>query len=347
MSTPLSLAEPSDASLQSPYPYFGGKSAVAADVWQRFGDVSHFIDPFFGSAAMLLGAPWPHKRLETINDRDGFVANFWRAVQAAAEEVALYADWPVNELDLHARRKWLIAQNESLAPRLVEDPEFFDARIAGWWVWGLSQWIGSDFLGSSFGKRPHLAGTGTGVCRATYGPKPSIGHCGNGIHRLTPGKKPDIRAKGIHCPTRGSIHDEFMRLQQRLRRVRVCCGDWTRVVTPAVLYAPNRAAPPAVFLDPPYAAERATVYDHDDAGIAIAVAKWARAAVKNDPVIRIALCDYNGTHDMPGWSEFRWSTRGGYANQGKGNTQAKRNRHLETIWFSPGCQSTRQADLFA
>ncbi|MEI8120358.1 MAG: hypothetical protein WCG68_05695, partial [Actinomycetes bacterium] len=33
----------------------------------------------------------------TLNDADGFVANFWRALIAAPDEVAQHLDWPVNE----------------------------------------------------------------------------------------------------------------------------------------------------------------------------------------------------------------------------------------------------------
>ena len=41
--------------------------------------VDNYVEPFAGSAAMLLGAP-EGNRVETINDFDGFVANFWRAI---------------------------------------------------------------------------------------------------------------------------------------------------------------------------------------------------------------------------------------------------------------------------
>jgi site-specific DNA-adenine methylase len=73
--------------LAAPFPYFGGKSLACATVWAAFGEVDNYVEPFAGSAAMLLGAP-SGKRVETINDADGFVANFWRAVAADADAVA-------------------------------------------------------------------------------------------------------------------------------------------------------------------------------------------------------------------------------------------------------------------
>jgi site-specific DNA-adenine methylase len=66
--------------LLSPFPYFGGKRSVAADVWTRLGSPAQYIEPFCGSAAVLLAAPKPAS-LEVINDASGFIANFWRAVK--------------------------------------------------------------------------------------------------------------------------------------------------------------------------------------------------------------------------------------------------------------------------
>ena len=61
-------------------------------VWQAFGPIANYVEAFAGSAAMLLGAP-EGKRVETINDADGFVSNFWRAIAQDAEAVAHHADF--------------------------------------------------------------------------------------------------------------------------------------------------------------------------------------------------------------------------------------------------------------
>jgi len=78
-------------SLRAPFPYFGGKSTVAEIIWQRFGDVPNYVEPFFGSGAVLLARPHAPKT-ETINDKDHFVANFWRAVKHDPDAVAHWAD---------------------------------------------------------------------------------------------------------------------------------------------------------------------------------------------------------------------------------------------------------------
>jgi hypothetical protein len=103
--------------LKAPFPWFGGKSRVADLVWERFGDVPNYVEPFAGSLAVLLRRPHP-PRIETVNDLDCFIANFWRAIQHDPEAVAHYANWPVNEADLHARHLWLV-DRDGFRERLV------------------------------------------------------------------------------------------------------------------------------------------------------------------------------------------------------------------------------------
>lgn len=90
-------------SLKAPFPAFGGKSTVASEVWKRFGQVRNYVEPFANSAAVLLCRPIPFEGTETINDINGWICNFWRALQSDPEGVAYFADYPVSELDLHAR----------------------------------------------------------------------------------------------------------------------------------------------------------------------------------------------------------------------------------------------------
>lgn len=141
--------------LKPPYPYFGSKWRVSPLIWKRFGDVPNLVDPFFGRNTLVLSRPhWDNERgdfgvnkshrTETINDIDCFVANFWRSVKNDPDKVAHYADWPVSEVDLHARHLWLVNQEEFINA-MRQDPEYFDPKIAGWWVWGINLWIGGGW----------------------------------------------------------------------------------------------------------------------------------------------------------------------------------------------------------
>lgn len=73
--------------MKAPFPWFGGKSKVAPIIWDRFGDVPNYVEPFFGSGAVLLNRP-TESGTETINDLDCMVANFWRALQHDPEALA-------------------------------------------------------------------------------------------------------------------------------------------------------------------------------------------------------------------------------------------------------------------
>ena len=236
-------------SLLSPFPWFGGKSNVAPLVWDRFGDVKNYVEPFFGSGAVLLGRP-SDPSTETINDLDCMVANFWRALQADPEAVACAADWPVNECDQHARHLWLCSQEE-FRERMKTDPEYYDAKIAGWWVWGQCIWIGSGWcsvqlphlgnagnrqlphLGNAGNRQlPHLGNAGTGLNRKL----PHLGDAGTGedsgrISGTLDQKRPSLSngGKGIHADRGEQLLVYMRQLAERLRKVRVCCGDWSRV----------------------------------------------------------------------------------------------------------------------
>lgn len=150
--------------LRAPFPWFGGKRRVADVVWRAFGArINNYVEPFAGSLAVLLGRPGGPGKIETVNDLDRYVSNFWRAVSADPEAVARHADWPVNEADMHARHKWLVNQVE-FRERMLSDPDFFDAKIAGWWCWGLCVWIGGGWCAEPGNrKHPKLDGIGKGV----------------------------------------------------------------------------------------------------------------------------------------------------------------------------------------
>ena len=359
--------------LKAPFPWFGGKSRVSHLVWPRFGDVLNYVEPFAGSLAVLLGRP-TDPRTETVNDKDAYLANFWRATQADPEAVAHWADWPVNEADLHARHLWLVNQAD-FRERMMTEPDYYDAKIAGWWVWGLSAWIGSgwcslDLRGENSGR------TVDGGVRK----KPQRLSGDQGVHNITrngrtrPNLRPAQGVEGVkqqipYLKTKQGLESDYTTdlyaymtaLSDRLRRVRVVCGDWQRVMGPSVTY---KIGMTGIFLDPPYNADanRADgLYAVDDLQISTQVREWCLENITDErggysgpryrhPKLRIALCGYedeHGPHMPDDWQMVAWKANGGYANQnGAGNG----NKHEERIWFSPNCLSVkpkaRQMSIF-
>lgn len=323
--------------LPSPYPWFGGKRRVATEVWQAFGQVDNYVEPFFGSGAVLLARPDfdpARRQTETVNDADGFVANFWRALQADPEAVSHWADYPVSEMDLHARHGWLVNRRARLTWSL-EDPDFYDVKTAGWWVWGIAQWIGSGWCsgdgpwqsnGSNLidtRKLPHLGDAGMGVNRQL----PHLGDAGRGVKR----KLPHLGNAG-----RGQQLAEYLgALAERMRNVRVACGDWSRVMGESVTVKHGTTA---MFLDPPYSneADRAEVYATDCGKVAHDVRQWC-AENGSNPRLRIILCGYEGEHELPGWRCETGQAGGGAGYGGQGDGRGRKNSKRERLWLSPAC----------
>lgn len=396
--------------LKAPFPAFGGKSAVAALIWERLGNVDNFVEPFFNSGAVLLGRPHA-PRVETANDINHYVANFWRATQRDPEAVVAHCDWPVNESDLHARHRWLVLSKEAAAfrGRMATDPEYFDARIAGWWVWGVCCWIGGGWCapsggqgppGGSGNRHPSLsAGDGAGgqgvhAANAEGLKRPAlVGDCGGspGIHGRPTAKRPLIGGdnpasygKGVHAgrPQLGDAYDIgrgvnasppdgpegvcerrrawlldwFGRLRDRLRNVRVCCGDWSRVCSSESVLV--RLGTTGVFLDPPYPRRRkdgshsraGNLYATDaDKGktpeqIRDEILEWAGKWGEHR-LMRFCIAGYEGDgyEALAGWSVESWKAGGGYGNR---SDRGKKNAKRERLWFSPHCQRPRQRGLF-
>lgn len=337
-------------SVNAPFPWFGGKRTVGELVWSRFGDLGHYVEPFFGSGAVLLGAPADPERIITINDLDGFIANFWRAVAADPEEVVSHCDWPVNENDLHARHSYLVRHRDELAARLEGDPDYYDPQIAGWWVWGIGSWIGGEFCS---GKGPWHSVDGRLVSLSSAERKPHLGNKGMRIHKkslrlgvyrrkpylaLPMGVQKKSLRLGCDDEHRQNLTEWFATLQRHLRYARVCCGDWSRICTPTVV---GKIGLTGVFFDPPYSSDRdPQTYAMDSMTVAHDVRDWCLENGDN-PKLRIALCGIEGEHDLPGWECVAWKGGAGYAR----NKKAKENRTKERIWFSPHCLSEHQGSL--
>jgi DNA adenine methylase len=290
--------------MKAPFQYFGGKARVAHIVWQALGDVEHYVEPFAGSLAALLARPAEHsKKNETVNDADGLLCNFWRAVQYSPEQVARHAKNPPFECDLLARHRWLMGKRTEITTWLKEDPFFFDARAAGWWVWGISNWYGSGFTYSDFSMK-----------------MPQLPH--------------GVMGFGV----RDELPKLFESLRERLKNVRVCSGDWHRVVASNCTVTGVQKTH-GVFLDPPYSSNRAECYAEDSFDNTL-VHRWC---LDWQDKTRIVLAGHEGEYDLPGWRKFEWKQSGGLArNAGAKKTGGIDRASLERLWISPLCNEVTQ-----
>ncbi len=340
------MTQTQNAPLAAPFPYFGGKRRAAQLVWDAIGDVGGYIEPFAGSAAALLARPaFTGRRVETLNDADGWLVNTWRAIQLSPGQVAEHAHGPVTEIDYHARLAWL---QERRTPELVSwlegDPEVHDAKAAGWWLyvaacgigdpWGPGPWRVVD---GHLRELPHLGNAGRGVNREL----PHLGNAGQGVNRELP-----------HLGNAGqgaaALNAYMHTLAARLQRVRITCGDWRRVLKPSVTRATAGNGRTGILLDPPYATS-GNLYASTNTGdthttISDEVRQWC--ITDADPSHRIVLCGYDTEHDE--LLDHGWSVIAGKAGGGAGYSTNADNGKRERLWLSPTClHGVDSMDLFS
>ena len=80
--------------LRAPFPYFGGKSRIAAKVWERLGsNVTNYVEPFFGSGAVLLARPDWTPAAGWIEEMDVRADGIWGRVKWTEKaKTAIHAD---------------------------------------------------------------------------------------------------------------------------------------------------------------------------------------------------------------------------------------------------------------
>lgn len=367
-----------------PAVYYGAKGLGAPLAWLLLdgdGKAKAYTEPFAGSCAMLL---YREKvlRPETVNDVDGMIMNFFRAVRVDPEGVARAAlEQPVSEVDLHAWHHVMNRERKNLQARMSADPDYCQVRLAGAWLNGQCTWVGGNFgthvgpwvvgvdddgvpvMCSRTGKGEEAysaAGEGMGIRAAV----PYIGDSGRGIWAAVPHISDDgkgIRAAVPHPhPDRLSWVISLLRkIQSRTSNVRFLCGDWQRVISSD--HIQTRVTPHAYFLDPPYdsnAQEDGAVGTHyitdEDGSCSIgsdgahanlsrAAREWA-ASVGHKDTHRVVICGRGTEHDE--LLALGWRKYNWKARNGM-NVQGSGAHKTEMMWASPHCHVPSDEELEA
>lgn len=292
--------------IRLPVPYYGGKFGAASLIERAMGPIVNLVIPFGGSLGCLLGRSTPAK-VETANDKDGLIVNAWRAIKHDPYAVAEACALPVHERTLHAVHRRLLDKRQPLTELLGADPLAFDVQAAAYWLWGRSVWLGGGWCNES-------ARRGRAAKVALRG-----GDTGPGI------------GQGVLSSTiRDQLPAYFAALADRLRHMRLTCGDWTRVLTKSVTISHGVTG---VYLDPCYALEtgrKPSLYGIDEPQESAAVRAWALEHGEH-PRMRIVLSGLEGEHvelEQHGWTVIPWRGR-------------------ERMWLSPHCRIDEFGPLFA
>ena len=296
--------------LKAPFPYFGGKSRVADVIWRALGNPKNYIEPFCGSAAVLLSRPPSQPtdakyRNEIIGDLDCYIVNFWRAMKHNPNSVAEYAEHLNSQADMNARHIYLLDARKWLSENVKKDPEYYDAKCAGYWVYGMSCWIGWGWTNEKY---------------------------------RGASKKNRASPVGIFSERLQDIGNVFSSISERLKRVIVVNDKWEKTCSAPYIVKDDCG----VFFDPPYS-EKANrdnnVYAQEDLVVAHAVREWC---ISNQEICKIVLAGYSGEHEElegRGWRVYSWSSGGGTYGKSSGvNSRGKSNRHKERLWISPLCE---------
>ncbi len=279
--------------------WFGGKRRIASEVWRLLGTVNRYIEPFSGSAAVLFARKTPFEGQELLNDSDGLLVNFYRSIRADLPAVLDYLQHPVAELDLIARKCFLVDHAPGIVDRLRADPYYHHSEIAAWWYYG------------------HLSSVGNRFLRAEERPNRFLPAMMN--HSVAE------QAQNLRAAAERLVHTTLV------------CGEWERTVqSDKVLF--NGSSTVGIFFDPPYGADRTQhIYHNDNPDTADKVREWCLDH-GHDPRLRIVLAGYEEEHqelESHGWRTLRWTAMGGHGN--RRSTGDNANRYRETIWASPHC----------
>lgn len=113
--------------MRTPLTYYGGKQRLASQIVPLMPAHRVYFEPFAGGAAVLFAKPRAER--ETLNDVDGYVMRFWRALRDRPEDLAAVvratpysrAEWegcraePDHPDDVEAARRFLVWIDQSFS----------------------------------------------------------------------------------------------------------------------------------------------------------------------------------------------------------------------------------------
>jgi DNA adenine methylase len=126
------------SAMKTPIPYYGGKQRMAQHILPNIPEHDSYTESFFGGGAIYFAKE--KSKLETINDINGELINFYRVLQTRFPELK-----KMIMTTLHSRKMHKHAQV------IYENPELFDDVQRAWALWVLANQSFSSMLNGSWG----------------------------------------------------------------------------------------------------------------------------------------------------------------------------------------------------
>jgi DNA adenine methylase len=118
--------------VRTPLTYYGGKQGLSTQIVPLFPSHRIYLEPFAGGAAILFAKPRAER--ETLNDLDGTIMRFWRALRDRPDELAAaVATTPYGRDEWRASRDHGAEDDVEAARRLlVEVDQSFSRSRRSW-----------------------------------------------------------------------------------------------------------------------------------------------------------------------------------------------------------------------
>jgi DNA adenine methylase len=125
--------------MRTPLTYYGGKQKLAQRIIALMPAHRVYLEPFAGGAAVLFAKPRAER--ETLNDLDGLIVRFWRALRDRPDELAAaVAQTPYSRAEWmeHSRAAWrpdvagVDDDIEAARRLLVSIDQSFSRQECGW-----------------------------------------------------------------------------------------------------------------------------------------------------------------------------------------------------------------------
>ena len=240
--------------------------------------------------------------------------------------MALLCSDPNSQVLYWQRICYIVKYKESLLENIIKDDEYYNVKLAAYWLYYKSCEIGCVELDKINVDRIYESVSSNGIAVAR---NQLISN--TGIHS-TYNKKIYITKYKLD-----RLIQWFTDIETILQNVKIVCADWKRLFNDNTHWQDDSGRKPiGIFFDPPYSADRRSVYRLDSYSVAKEVNEFCLKNA-NKKTYRIVIAGYEGEHnnlESHGYTKYKWQAHGGYSNLGD-----NQNKYKERLWASKACNN--------